>query len=475
MKLYFVDIHNEKITEYKTIYPVIPICFIIELDDLTLQSYNGTIYINDVPFADVSQPIKSSSVINFKTTIDNLFYRFTSNKNTTFEIKAIVTVTSGSVITSHSASFTAKYIHDIYTVEGLFGNFYNNVSDILPNTISNISNFNKTRSIHKNILQILGNLSGSVNIHKNINFYIRETQYIQHLINKYRNPYLNNDYFTLANKIYYIAKNTNVSTTISVDSLLRDQTVPTLILDNIYSKIHCNVEKVLVGGEIVGITVTPTDITAKDVSCILCIKDTNTNTSLYMSVIFILQLVPPIRAADLVVTVTQGETVTTTFNEILSQSYGDNLSFVGLINDSTVNGITTVDTTNKFITFKSTGLTGDKAGYRYEIKDNNGFKSIGNVQCVVQRLPNIEAYFYTSLAEAQQFMNTHIPPSLADVFNSWNRFSNGNKYYPSGTTPAGEAASWKMISANQFACTVNSIVILLVLYLLKNILIIHMK
>lgn len=107
------------------------------------------------------------------------------------------------------------------------------------------------------------------------------------------------------------------------------------------------------------------------------------------------------------------------------------------------------------IKFKSTNKTGYTAGFNYLIKAGVE-QAMGKVSIDILPLPELEIFIYTS-DELKDFIDSYTPPTLAEVFKSWNRFVAHNSWFPSGTTPTGEAASWEMISDNQFRCTVNSV------------------
>ena len=48
-------------------------------------------------------------------------------------------------------------------------------------------------------------------------------------------------------------------------------------------------------------------------------------------------------------------------------------------------------------------------------------------------------------------------PKMEEIFKSWTRFNDGD-WFPSNTTPIGEAASWELlINPNRISCTVNSV------------------
>jgi hypothetical protein len=72
----------------------------------------------------------------------------------------------------------------------------------------------------------------------------------------------------------------------------------------------------------------------------------------------------------------------------------------------------------------------------------------------VLELPELEAYIFNT-EELEVFKTSYTPPTLAEVFNSWDRFSNHTEYYPGGTPPQHEAAAWERYGQG-FRCTINS-------------------
>lgn len=106
-------------------------------------------------------------------------------------------------------------------------------------------------------------------------------------------------------------------------------------------------------------------------------------------------------------------------------------------------------------TFTPNVKTGQPARFRYRALDNIGRPVEGLVTFNILRLPDIRAYIL-STDDLNVFKITYKPPTLSTIFSTWARYSNNTSYYPAGTTPSGEAASWEMISSNQFRCTVNS-------------------
>lgn len=71
--------------------------------------------------------------------------------------------------------------------------------------------------------------------------------------------------------------------------------------------------------------------------------------------------------------------------------------------------------------------------------------------------PQVNAFLFNNLSQANTFMSGYIPPSPLDIFNTWGRFE-ANTWYPPGTPPAGEAASWTYNStAGRIESTINSV------------------
>lgn len=123
---------------------------------------------------------------------------------------------------------------------------------------------------------------------------------------------------------------------------------------------------------------------------------------------------------------------------------------------SGVYGGTVQQKTDSFV-FTPSVKTGSSAGFKYGYTLTDGSVSHqGNININIERLRNIKAYIFDTEDQFNSWKNTYTPPSLSDVFKSWNRFSNYTAYYPSGTTPGGEAASWEMSGSDRFRCTVNS-------------------
>lgn len=128
--------------------------------------------------------------------------------------------------------------------------------------------------------------------------------------------------------------------------------------------------------------------------------------------------------------------------------------FVGVSNP--IGG--TVENKGTYVEFHPNVKTGEVAGFNYTIADSLDYESTGHVTVNILPLSTRTAYIF-SHDELMAFKAVYQPPSLAQIFNEWSRYCEyptPGSYYPSGTPPQGEAASWEMISSSQFRCTVNS-------------------
>lgn len=149
----------------------------------------------------------------------------------------------------------------------------------------------------------------------------------------------------------------------------------------------------------------------------------------------------------------QGSTLTIDIMDILKNDISE-FPLVDIEVSNVIGG--TLQTVNGKIIYTHTGRYGEPASFMYKVKDNQGTWS--KFPCLVtvdvQMLPRMEGYIFNT-AELEQFANSYVPPTLAQIFKTWDRYYN-NLYYPSGTTPGGEAANWEMLGSDQFRCTVNS-------------------
>lgn len=71
--------------------------------------------------------------------------------------------------------------------------------------------------------------------------------------------------------------------------------------------------------------------------------------------------------------------------------------------------------------------------------------------------PQVDAYIYDTSVAFNAFTSAFVPPTMLDVFNTWGRFA-ANTWFPNGSTPTGEAASWQFNSTLQRPeCTANTV------------------
>ena len=85
------------------------------------------------------------------------------------------------------------------------------------------------------------------------------------------------------------------------------------------------------------------------------------------------------------------------------------------------------------------------------------FKATDTDPCARYEYPPASAYIVNTAEERNAAISAaNAPPTPEQVFNNWGRYA-GPNWYPSGTPPQGEAASWSYDSAtNRIRCTVNS-------------------
>lgn len=153
-------------------------------------------------------------------------------------------------------------------------------------------------------------------------------------------------------------------------------------------------------------------------------------------------------------TVMQGNELFIAFADILQNDiYETPIKEINIVGD--VLGGSIQQKENQFL-FMPAARFGEEAGFKYILVDEKGKKSHPPcpVTINIEMLPNVEAYLFPE-EELDAFLNNYVPPTFAEIFKSWPRFSN-SAYFPSGTTPTGEAASWEMMSTDQVRCTVNS-------------------
>ncbi len=100
---------------------------------------------------------------------------------------------------------------------------------------------------------------------------------------------------------------------------------------------------------------------------------------------------------------------------------------------------------NKFVYIRQDKLT------------NMSLKTSDANACERYVYPDGQAFVVNTAAERTAATSaSSAPPTPSQVFNQWGRYA-GPNWYPSGTTPQGEAAAWVYDSStNRIRCTVNS-------------------
>lgn len=109
------------------------------------------------------------------------------------------------------------------------------------------------------------------------------------------------------------------------------------------------------------------------------------------------------------------------------------------------------------ITFTPTARFGEAASFSYTIRDSSGVEDTATVSLQITQLPQLEALIFnqSQMTEMWSLLNM-APPTMADMFDQWARFSDNN-YFTSAATATGAATSWMfMTNPDRVVTTVNS-------------------
>jgi hypothetical protein len=237
-------------------------------------------------------------------------------------------------------------------------------------------------------------------------------------------------------------------------SVVANSTVDALEIIAVKSPVGGTITTTLFNGKISAIRFNNTLPIGSTGSFICEIKNKLTNEIFNSQVTIYIKAPHPINAITDVYNLTQWGTLNLTKSQLLSNDSSIYLpvTFVEIISGSTIRG--TVSVVGDTISFTGTGLVGQSASFQYRIKDAQNNTAIGTVNINILELPLVEAYIFSS-ADATVFRASYIPPTLTQIFNTWARFSNNGLYFPPGSTPTDEAASWELFGTG-FRCTVNS-------------------
>lgn len=237
--------------------------------------------------------------------------------------------------------------------------------------------------------------------------------------------------------------------TITRNDIIKNDTIPNSINDIIISgQMNCTIST---SGT--SYIVTPTTTYGNECYFNYTILDSLGQSSNTARVTIAIQPIPPVAVSDNY-QVQQGKSYTVTKTELMSNdSYERTITSLQLYGTPLKGSVK--QSGNNF-TFTPTARYQEECYFQYTITDSLGLTSEpAMVYFDVTMLDEINALVFPT-SELQKYIATSGPPTLADIFNKWPRFTSTN-YYPAGTTPAGEAANWAWVdSLNSFRCTVNS-------------------
>lgn len=463
MEIYFKDTRNRKITEYKTCRPLIPLMLQID-GDLPTQELQGTITINGNTHVTFNKVPYGTLVYTFATSQDNFYYGFSGgDTDQDLTVEASCKCINAGTETTVTTQLTVQYVKPQYkspSVLNLVYGVYTQENKDGVHAITAVTHPYPDTSDAETVIQTaIASLSGEDIVPAVGADITRLSQLTTQIIAKYRTPYTENSAGTCADKIYPVNDDPAIPTMISVDSILRGSTATEggqLVVDALIRGENTLSELSYSNGKLVAVKVILKSAAAE--TCYqdtIVLRNTVTNNVFRIALWYDPKPAPPVVAVDDAFSLTQGSTLAIAYANLIANDIGNLIYFNRVVPNTAINGIATANNSLSLVEFKSTGLTGERAGFQYEIKNDAGYTSIANVSLVVLRLPDVDGYIFSD-AEAEAFMKENSPPTLADVFNTWTRIANGNGYFPPGTTPTGEAAQWAMLNANQFKCTVNS-------------------
>lgn len=133
-------------------------------------------------------------------------------------------------------------------------------------------------------------------------------------------------------------------------------------------------------------------------------------------------------------------------------------TFAGIVPDSAVRCTAIADDTQQAVKFVSTDIVGNDAEFKYLVKNAEGYSNVATVSIHITKLPDTTGLIYDTEQYAFEYMGMHgsIAPTPEKIVTSWGRFSNDFKYFGPGTAPTDDAALWRLIGTEGFACVRNS-------------------
>jgi hypothetical protein len=173
------------------------------------------------------------------------------------------------------------------------------------------------------------------------------------------------------------------------------------------------------------------------------IRNTKSGREFVSKVTIIVTPPIPIQIVGDVFNVTQWNSVDISIADLLSNDIPKGLYFGEYFD---VRGGTLVRSGDA-LTFKSTDLVGEPAGFSYSARNSSGVYASGSVKVNVLELPMATAYVGT-MSEIEALKKTYVPPTMLSVFNTWPRFSY-NYYYPTSAPSSSEASAWRYDSSSK--------------------------
>lgn len=439
MILKFKDDLNNQISLIQTNIGIIRLNLEIDFEEITTGS--GRILHNGISIGTFSRSVGSPVDITF---INGNFTREVKH-NDTFQL--VVDIPTG-ISTVATLNIQRIQLHGIPK---------------LPSTIQTVKQFQVPFSLpkiltHDDQINILRQYKSNI-VPKHISQFVRELLYpIRDIYHPQKDAFPVDDTFYCSQGVVKIITTDEILNNDFVrvsGGIQSDATADVLEVTGIKSVVGGTVIPVLFNGKITSLRFT-SSVGIGSLSTFVCeIKNKNTNSIHESNVVVYTKAPHPVNAVNDVYSVIQWNTLNLTKTQLLSNDVGLNppLTFVEIVPGTISRGNINISGDN--ISFVGTGFAGQPAGFQYRIKDSKNNMSVGSVSIDVLELPQIEVYLFSTV-EATAFMNSYIPPTLTQIYNTWARISNNGLYFPPGTTPTGEAASWELYGSG-FRCTVNSV------------------
>jgi hypothetical protein len=155
-------------------------------------------------------------------------------------------------------------------------------------------------------------------------------------------------------------------------------------------------------------------------------------------------VIPPIICRPDTFSLQQGETLLIDTSVLIENDVDQSESGLSLTAvDTAVGGSVSIN--GSTISFISTGLSGEPAGFTYHVRNGVGVEQSGTVYITITPLTEIESYIYRLTSQVEDKKTVYTPPTMQDVFNNWARFD-GKNYFTNKDSATGEAADWQFLT-----------------------------